>query len=145
MKALRPILAFALFLSIASGAPVAQLAETTTELTVDQVLHDADKYDKAESVTVKGTVVEFVQKTSRLGNPYFTFKLKGDKGELNVYARGKADEKVKDKAKVVVTGKFRKSKQLADFTVKNEVDATVPDPKQTPAGARAKFGVKVVG
>ncbi|MCW5942906.1 MAG: cytochrome c maturation protein CcmE [Fimbriimonadaceae bacterium] len=145
MKALRPILALGLYFSIVPVASVAQLAEATTELTVDQVLAEADKHDKADSVTVKGTVVEFVQKTSRLGHPYFTFKLKGDKGEVNVYSRGKADEKVKDKAKVVVTGKFRKSKQVADFTVKNEIDATVPDPKQTPTGSRAKYGIKVVG
>lgn len=93
-------------------------------LTVEDVLAKAaDHNDK--TVTVKGKVADFKQKTSRAGNAYFTFKLKGAKDEpINVYSRGTSEKEYKDNDVVIVTGIFRKEKKVQDFTVKNEIDAT---------------------
>jgi cytochrome c-type biogenesis protein CcmE len=114
-------------------------------LAVDKVpLADLVKEPKTydgKTITVTGVVADFKQKTSRIGNKYFTFKLaksekEKDKDIVNVYSQGEAGEGVKDGAKVVVTGVFREEKKLKDFSVKNEIDATKVKDKEN--------GVKVL-
>lgn len=107
--------------------------------TVENILKSPGKFHEKE-VTVVGTVQDFKQKTSKKGNDYFVFQLKG-KGEelLNVYSRGKMDPALKADEKVEVSGIFRKEKEVLDFKVKNEIDAT-PVTKE----GKKKFGVKLV-
>lgn len=102
---------------------------------VEDLIKSPAKFDE-KTVTVKGTVATFVQKTSKKGNPYVVFKLKGKSEQVNVYVRGKLTKPIKDGDVVEVTGVFRKEKKVMDFTVKNEIDAT---PKEG-----EKFGVKQV-
>lgn len=110
------------FLPILAVASVALAAQT---LSTDALIKDADKHD-GKKVTVKGEVLDFEQKTSRAGNPYFVFKLKTKVKEtpVNVYGRGTLEPAIKDKDTVEITGTFRKEKKVSTFTVKNEVDVT---------------------
>jgi cytochrome c-type biogenesis protein CcmE len=118
---MRRLLVFPLLILMAIA--VAQTSAPPT-VTVDDVLGDIERFDKQGIVAVKGVVSDFVQKTSARGNKYFTFKLKGGKGELNVFSNGEAPAELKNKAEVVATGIFRKTKKLAEFEVKNEIDAS---------------------
>ncbi|HVL39717.1 MAG TPA: hypothetical protein VM328_10045 [Fimbriimonadaceae bacterium] len=104
-------------------------------LSVESVLAKAAELD-GKAVTVTGKVLGFKQKTSRAGNAYFTFKLKGGKDEpLNIYSQGKSEKEWKDGDLVVVDGIFRKEKKVQDFVVKNEIDATPKEGK--PYGVKA--------
>lgn len=118
---MRRILVFPLMILMAIA--MAQTVAPPT-VTVDDVLGDVERFDKQGLIAVKGVVSEFVQKTSARGNKYFTFKLKSGKGELNVFSSGEAPTELKNKAEVVATGIFRKTKKLAEFEVKNEIDAS---------------------
>lgn len=109
----------------------ASLALTALALAVDKVpLADLLKNAKAhdgKTISTTGIVSAFKQKTSRIGNKYFTFKLaETDKSKesINVYSQGEAADGLKDGVKVVVVGVFREEKRLQDFSVKNELDAT---------------------
>ncbi|MBL8069049.1 MAG: hypothetical protein JNM28_11415 [Armatimonadetes bacterium] len=106
-------------------------------VTVDTLLKDKAKYDGKE-VVVSGKVAEYKARTSRAGNPYITFKLKGASATANVYLRGKleGDAAPKDGDKVEVSGIYRKEKKVTDtFTSKDEIDASPV--------AKKKFGVKI--
>lgn len=113
------------------------LAFAADALKVDDLIKSADKHD-GKAVTVVGTVTEFTQKTSRAGNKYFTFKLKGKTPEtaLSVYGRGEPQTAPKKDDKVEVTGIYRKEKKLPSFTVKNEVDISAVEGK--------KYGLKIL-
>lgn len=108
---------------IALAIPVIAFAQTV--ITSDDLIKDAAKHD-TKVVTVKGTVAEFKQKTSRRGNPYYTFILKTKVKDtpVNVYGRGTLEPALKDGSKVEITGTFRKEKEVSGFKVKNEVDVT---------------------
>src|SRR5688500_14509451 len=110
------------------------------ELTVEALIKDATKLD-GKDVAVVGKVEGFRQRTSKIGNAYFTFKLKGKEDSINVYSRGKMDPAIKDGDKVEVKGVYRKEKKLQDFVVKNEIDAT---PAEGEDKEKKKFGVKVL-
>lgn len=118
------------------GLSTAALALVAVKVPLGDLLKDPKNFD-GKTITVAGSVSEFKQKTSRKGNKYFTFTMKGEgKQEVNVYSQGEASADVKDGAKVEVTGVFRQEKKVLDFTVKNEIDATKVDGKEN--------GVKVV-
>lgn len=104
-------------------------------VSVKELLKDAKNYDKKE-VTVSGAVLEFKQRTSRVGNKYFTFKLKEGDQTINVYSQGAFDGELKDEAKVEVTGIYTVEKKLGDLVFKNEIDCTKKEGK--------KFGVKQI-
>jgi cytochrome c-type biogenesis protein CcmE len=103
------------------------------DLTPEALLKAADKHDGKE-VQLVGKIDKLERKTSRAGNKYFVFQLKGDKEFVNVYGRGELAEEWKNGAKAVVSGIFRKEKKLPNFTVKNEVDVSAKEGK--------KFGVR---
>lgn len=111
---------FALFAFFAVSA-----IATAAVLSADQLVSEAEKHD-GKPVTVKGTVFKFQQKTSRAGNPYFTFRLKtkNEDNPVNVYGRGKLGFEPKDGTKVELSGTFRKEKKVQSFVVKNEIDVT---------------------
>jgi cytochrome c-type biogenesis protein CcmE len=111
---------FGLFL-VAALPVLAQSPILSTS--VSELLKDADKFDGKE-VSVKGTVSEFKQKTSRRGLPYFTFKLADKDQKINVYSQGTAEKELKEKQAVTVVGIYRKEKVVGGVTFKNEVDIT---------------------
>lgn len=117
-------LTFALVLASLSAA---------ADLTPDALVKDADKQNGKE-VSVVGKIEKLERKTSRAGNKYFVFKLKGEKEIVNVYGRGELPDEWKDGVKAVAAGTFRKEKKVGTFTVKNEVDVSTKEGK--------KFGVK---
>lgn len=116
------------------GTAIAQ----NSVLSPDAVVKDAAKYD-GKTITVRGQVLDFKQKTSKKGNPYFVFKLATqDKANaFNVYGHGTLEPALKEKAKVEVTGKFAKEKTVSTFTIKNEIDVSGKDKDSKP-------GVKVL-
>jgi len=121
-----------LLLSVLSVAAFAADA-----LTVDKLLKDKDEYDNKD-VVVTGTVSEYKQRESRLGNPYVTLKLKGENKVASVYMQGKleGDAAPKDGDTIEVNGVYRKEKKVNDdFTVKDEIDATKKEKK--------KYGIKI--
>ena len=121
------------FISLLSVAAFAAEA-----LTVDKLLKDRETLDTKE-VVVGGIVSEYRQRESQAGNPYVTFKLKGENKVASVYLQGKleGDAAPKDGDKVEVSGVFRKEKKVnSNFTVKDEIDATKKEKK--------KFGVKII-
>lgn len=103
------------------------------DLTPDAVLKAADKHDGKE-VQIVGKIEKLERKTSRAGNKYFVFQLRGEKEFVSVYGRGELAEEWKNGAKAVVFGIFRKEKKLSNFTVKNEVDVSAKEGK--------KYGVR---
>lgn len=107
----------------------AALALTAEALKVDAVLKDADKHD-GKDVAVTGTVSNYQAKTSRAGNKYATFTLKGANNTLSAYTQGHPDPAPKDGDTVEITGVYRKEKKVSDtYTVKNELDFTKKDKK----------------
>ena len=122
---MKPILSFSLIAAFALGL--------AADLTPEAVLKDAAKHDGKE-VTIAGKIEKLERKTSRAGNKYFVFQLKGEKEIVNVYGRGELAEEWKNGAKAVVNGIFRKEKKLSNFTVKNEVDVSAKEGK--------KYGVR---
>lgn len=119
---------------------VSALALAADALTVDSLLKDKEKYNE-KAVTVKGLVSEYKQRESRLGNPYLTFKLKGENSVANVYMRGKldGDKAPKDGDEVEVMGVYRKEKKVNDsFTTKDEIDVSKDADKPD-----QKYGVKI--
>lgn len=122
------------FISIlALGAVL--VAYAAAPLTVGQVIKEPKKYD-GKDVVVKGTVSEFKAKTSKAGNKYTVFKLKGENKELSVYMRDHMAKPVKNDDLVVVTGQFAAEKKVGTQTFKNEIDISKKEGK--------KYGVKLL-
>ncbi len=122
------------------GMLIAAVAFAAETLTVDKLLKDRETLD-GKDVVVSGTVSEYKQRESRLGNPYITFKLKGESKVANIYMRGKLEGNAapKDGDTVEVNGVYRKEKKVNEnFTTKDEIDASKSD-----TDAKKKYGVKV--
>jgi len=112
------------------------LALAAEKASVGGLLKDGKKFDQKE-VAVTGFVKDFQQKTSKIGNKYFNFKLKEGKDAdefVSVYSRGTLEKGLKDDAKVEVTGFFRLETKVGSYTYKNEIDCSPKEGK--------KFGVK---
>lgn len=120
----------ALFPVLAALACVALAAD---KLTAAQVLKDAEKYD-GKILTVVGKIAKFEQKTSKIGNKYFTFEIKEGDAVVNGYGRGECKPPLKEGDKVEAIGKFAKTKTVKDFIVKNEID--VSPVKDKPNGVK---------
>lgn len=114
---------------------LACVAFAAESLTVDKLVKKAAEND-GKVVTVTGEVSQFTEKTSKKGNKYTTFVLKGENTTANGYCQGHLEKKPKNGDKVEITGKFTKEKKLADFTVKNEVNFTKEEGKP--------YGLKIV-
>lgn len=109
-------------ISVAALMGVAAFALAAAALTVDAVVKNRDKHD-GKTITAKGEVSDFRERTSRAGNKYTTFVLKGENSTLNVYSRGALEKGPKNGDNIEVTGQFRKEKKVNEnFTVRNEVD-----------------------
>lgn len=120
---------------------VATLALAAEKVTIAELTKDPAKFD-GKAVTLTGKVMKFKQKTSKAGNPYFTFKLVGKTEEdvVNIYGRGTHEKELANDTMVTVTGKFVKEKKVGEVTFKNEVDVT----KDKNDDKTKNFGVKVV-
>lgn len=119
-------------------AAIAAAAIAAEKVAIADLLKDPAKYD-GKAVMVIGKVKEFKQRTSKAGNPYFTFKVETDGKRVSIYGRGKQEPELKDDQSVQVTGKFAKEKKVGSLTFKNELDITV-DSKDDKT---KDFGVKI--
>ena len=108
---------------------MACLAFAAGSLSVDALLKDSKKFDK-KVVTVTGSVQKFEAKTSKRGNKYTVFKLKGStaKSIINVYLKGHLTKPVKNGDSVSVTGKWQVEKKMGTTVFKNEIDASTSKP-----------------
>lgn len=111
------------------------LALAAEKASVADILKDPKKYDSKE-VEVTGTVKDFKQRTSKIGNKYYTLKLKDADKELSVYGRGTLEPAPKEGGKVQVSGLFRAENKVGDNVFKNEIDCSAKEGK--------KFGVKEI-
>lgn len=103
---------------------LATVAIASTPITTDKLIDKAKDFD-GKTVTVSGKVADYIEKTSKKGNPYITFKLKGVKQSASVYLRGRLQKAVKNGDAVLVTGMFRREKKVGEMTFRNEIDASV--------------------
>jgi hypothetical protein len=103
--------------------PAALVLAAPTKTSVATLVEKGKDHDGKEIVAT-GSVKDFKQKTSRIGNKYFTFKLVDGKAEANVYGRGTLEGGLQPNAKVEVAGKFRMLKKVGNFEVKNEIDVS---------------------
>lgn len=96
------------------------------KLTIEEFVKKVDSYDQ-KVVTVTGRADNVKAKTSKAGNPYYTFRILGktENDKVYVHSFGKPDEKLKDGVKVEVTGLYRKEKKVGTMVFKNELDANV--------------------
>jgi hypothetical protein len=107
------------FLVLVSAVAIAGEPQSVT---IAGLLEKPDTYSGKE-VKAVGKVEKFQQKTSKIGNPYFTFKLLDkDKKTVNIYGKGKLDPPLKDGVTVEVTGTFTKEKVVSGITFKNEIE-----------------------
>lgn len=97
---------------------------------------DLPKYDQ-KTVTVVGKIEKYEEKVAKASKkPYTVFTLADSKGKVNIYLRGRPENKLKDGDKVKVTGIYSKEKKIKESVFKNEIDATVDKEKS--------HGVKLV-
>lgn len=111
-------------------------AQAAKYISVDALQKDTKKYDKKD-VVVRGKVKDYKAKTSKAGNKYTTFKLLGEKKEVNIYMREHPAKPLKDGQLVEVNGVYRVEKKVGDRVFKNEIEITAEKGK--------KYGVKTVG
>lgn len=90
---------------------------------VSEILKNQDKYD-GKMVQVEGKVYSLKFKTSKRGNPYYTFSLRGISNDaLSVFSFGSPP--VKNADSVTVRGVYQKVKHVPPkYTFYNEVDAS---------------------
>ena len=120
--------AFLLSLTLVSSLALAQeaaspKADAPTAATVAELTKDGAKFDR-QLVTVTGKADAYRARTSKAGNPYFTFDLVEDGKTVHVFGYGALSPEPKDGAKVEVTGKFAATKRVGTSEIKNEVDAS---------------------
>ncbi len=92
-------------------------------ITVDELIRQSAKYD-GKAVAVKGKVDHFLAKTSKRGNEYIVFRLKGETESASVFMRGKLAKPFKGGDAVIASGIFRKDKKMGDQAYQNEIDAS---------------------
>lgn len=109
--------------SVAVAALLALAALAIAPVTVDDLIKNVDKYND-KTITVVGRVADYSEKTSKKGNPYITFLLRGKSETANIYLQGRLKKSLKNGDQVEVTGMFRKEKKVGDRAFKNEIDAT---------------------
>lgn len=90
---------------------------------VSEILSNPDKYD-GKMVQVDGKVYSLKFKTSKRGNPYYTFSIRGISNDaLRVFSFGSPS--VKNADSVTVRGVYQKVKHVPTrYTFYNEIDAS---------------------
>lgn len=127
---------------IALFTAAALLALAAEKLTPDALIAQADKQD-GKVVTLTGKVEKFEEKTSKKGNKYTVFKVKGTKESVSVWIKNhlEAAKKPANGDIVEVIGLFKKEKKVGDLVFKNEVDASTV--KDKPNGVKVTKKAKV--
>ena len=90
---------------------------------VSQIRDKPAEFD-GKSVSVRGKVAAFKQKTSRAGREYYTFDLVDAKEKMSVYGGDKLETTPNDGEEVVVTGRFAAKRTVGEHTFENEIDAS---------------------
>jgi hypothetical protein len=92
------------------------LPAAALETTAAEILKNPERFDQ-QAVTLRGTMSRLDVRTSRKGNPYYTFTVQ----DLPVFSFGMPP--CRNGAAVTVDGVFRKIKQVGRYTFHNEIDA----------------------
>jgi queuine/archaeosine tRNA-ribosyltransferase len=96
-------------------------APTPIKTTVAALIQNPDKFHR-KMVQVEGEVDDLKKKTSRIGNPYTTFKLDSGGKQVVVFSYGHLN--IQEDDAVIVVGKFYKERRVGRSTFKNEIDAS---------------------
>jgi hypothetical protein len=96
-------------------------APTPIKTTVAALIQNPDKFHR-KMVQVEGEVDDLKKKTSRIGNPYTTFKLDSGGKQVVVFSYGHLN--IREDDAVVVVGKFYKERRVGRSIFKNEIDAS---------------------
>ena len=96
-------------------------APTPIKTTVAALIENPDKFHR-KMVQVEGKVDDLKKKTSRIGNPYTTFKLDSGGKQVVVFSYGHLN--IQEDDAVIVVGKFYKERRVGRSTFKNEIDAS---------------------
>jgi hypothetical protein len=96
-------------------------APTPIKTTVAALIENPDKFHR-KMVQVEGEVDDLKKKTSRIGNPYTTFKLDSGGKQVVVFSYGHLN--IREGDAVVVVGKFYKERRVGRSNFKNEIDAS---------------------
>lgn len=115
-RTLLPLLAWLALVLWAASA----LAARADLVTVKDLLAEPDKWH-GRAVVVTGGVGKLEPRTSKRGNPYYTFLLKDGMQSVTVFAYGTPE--VRDGTRVQVEGTFLKIKRVGQYTFQNQVDA----------------------
>jgi F0F1-type ATP synthase epsilon subunit len=92
------------------------------------LIQNPDKFHR-KMVQVEGEVDDLKKKTSRIGNPYTTFKLDSGGKQVVVFSYGHLN--IQEDDAVIVVGKFYKERRVGRSTFKNEIDASQKEGKRT--------------
>jgi hypothetical protein len=96
------------------------LAARADLVTVKDLLAEPDKWH-GRAVVVTGGVGKLEARTSKRGNPYYTFLLNDGMQSVTVFSYGTPE--VRDGSRVQVEGTFLKIKRVGQYTFHNQVDA----------------------
>jgi len=96
-------------------------APTPIKTTVAALIENPDKFHR-KMVRVEGEVDDLKKKTSRIGNPYTTFKLDSGGKQVVVFSYGHLN--IQEDDAVIVVGKFYKERRVGRSTFKIEIDAS---------------------
>jgi len=96
-------------------------APTPIKTTVAALIQNPDKFHR-KMVQVEGKVDDLKKKTSRIGNPYTTFKLDSGGKQVVVFSYGHLN--IQEDDTVIVVGRFYKERRVGRSTFKNEIDAS---------------------
>ncbi|GIV08177.1 MAG: hypothetical protein KatS3mg019_0268 [Fimbriimonadales bacterium] len=119
---MRPLLFIAAIAVLWSGLIAQQQPKSAPiKTSVAAILKEPEKFHR-KLVQVEGEVDDLKKKTSRVGNPYTTFKLDSDGKQLTVFSYGHLP--ISNDDTVIVIGKFYKEKRVGRSTFKNEIDAS---------------------
>lgn len=93
----------------------------TAGINIGDILENPDEYD-GKRVTVSGEVVGIRARVSKAGNPYYTFTLRDQTGEVKVFNFGQPV--CVDGDTVAVVGTYAVEKHVGRYTFYNEIDAS---------------------
>lgn len=99
------------------------LAGPPIAVKIGELLDKPDTFNEKE-VKTSGVVEEFHQRVSKIGNPYFVFKVEEKEKQVNVFGRGKLQTPLKSGQLVEIVGTFRKQKMSGGNVFKNEIEVT---------------------
>ncbi|CAN5485779.1 hypothetical protein BH11ARM1_BH11ARM1_05180 [soil metagenome] len=97
------------------------VTEKPVTISIADLVEKAQSYDMKEIETT-GKVVKCETRTSKAGNPYFTFKLEEKGKRLSIFGWGTLTRKLKDGEIVKLTGTFRKEHLVSGNLFKLEVE-----------------------